>query len=1213
MNQKHYFAICLLLVALIVPGCHDNPATRLTDATVTPVSSTGQPVDLQNMDTVFMAVQKPLNVVYTGNNRFYVPTKGPEFQRELVREAFLIAARDEIGVLTRDELLGESRPDNDHTLALRFHYVMPGEENDGGPLRQLSFRRTDSEGRETKFLDYDFTLWISDHSGYMRVLQGVERLSREDFAQSLKSAGMKKFASPKDVAVDETETENALQSIDRLLDNLSLVSQYDAVRQTHQWIRNTGETPPLLQRLVRGYAQLYLLSEHHFLKTRFVFQSRALLYAQRIVAKYGEIRENLELRGAVFAYITYFELARESFAQADSKNPAADADATLSQWIEIARAYADYDFAAMETLMKEHEPNPLAKLVYYLMHEYTLDTKTARRVGRELSENFSCMRILDGIAGITSFDPIYAADGKEYTEYYDKTLSEELLNVKGLPVGVAETVKKQPARSGGGLASLFGSSRSNDTDDRFQKRKQILDSILATPEKDDACEMSWQALAHLIREESVIQIYHVARGIRGHNGDPASWLKAALPVYQGHPLEKVLRCLVRNSDAILPLKNEIASETPPYSFADITTYYLWVFTALSGQTTEKTHLTPDEMAMAQIDWDCYRDLYYVWKIIELNRGRFTPPSLDKSTLAAQLIRSTPHSPLSVVGKIDYHWQYDEDDVLKWCDDFHRFPSVLRRIYDWIPWYSLKSVRDQKIQLLRFIYEHSGTRQDVSALTTRLIPEGKSEEALEILEHYLTTSDAEDNLSRYVIAGEIARILMQEKRFDEALKYAKLAGSCYSASGLRVLAECHEVMGNFAEAQETFYRLARNYSTYKDETLRWAIFCQRVDSPEWEKAKSTALSLLENDQNNNKTLTSYTEYLRAANVPLEKDVPDLLQCFLQLKHDRVGWPVLMDAIAAGDKKRTDDLFSLLMRESRFKKEDASIDRTNMMYYSHSLSCLFWLDQHSENPGNIDEDAIDYVLQLAQDADLFHGCVQHVLCPLAMYYDALGNGEKAVYYARQSLASTEVTGFPYRNIAVNLLKKYNPDFSPKDYADLMKNEKVKISPLRLYDGMSDLLCHMILQEYGSTSSEILVEEGTPGSLPSGMLPLFDLPYAYCKVKSLKFRGRTWNEKEIPLKCIFDQGGFTFRGIGCDLDFSAYAEKKPGEPTMIKLTNTFCNESFRGLIVYNGDNQPIKLCLNLKKNGSYPKNMEPAENSNCVVFELEKMDMERVFPTE
>ena len=1212
MNRKYCFALCLLLVVLIATGCRDNQATQLPGAAVTPVSGTGQPADLQNVDIVFMAVQKPLHVVYIGNNRFHVPTKGPEFQRELVREAFLIAARDEIGVLTRDELLGETRPENDHTLALRFHYVMPGEENDGGPLRQLSFHRIDSDGKETKFLDYDYTLWIRDHSGYMKILQDVERMSREDFAKSLKSAGMKKTVSAEETAVDETETENALQSIDMLLDNLSLVSQYDAVRQTHQWIRNAGETLSLLQRLVRGYTQLYLLSEHHFLKTRFVFQSRALLYSQRIVAKYGETRESLGLRGAVFAYITYFELARESFAQADSINPASDTDAMLSQWIEIARAYADYDFAAMETLMKEHEQNPLAKLVYYMMHEYTLDTKTARNIGRELSENYSCMRILDGIAGITSFDPIYAADGKEYTQYYDTTLSAELLNVKGLPDNVAETVKMKP--SGGGLASLFGSSRSgNDTTDRFQKRKQILDAILAVAKEGDACEMSWQALAHLIREESVIQIYHVARGIRGHNGDPASWLKSALPVYQGHPLEKVLRCLVRNNDAILPLKNEIASEPPPYSFADITTYYLWVFTALFGQTTEKTHLTPDEMAMAQIDWDCCRDLYYVWKIIELNRGRFTPPSLDKSTLAAQLIRSTPNSPLSVVGKIDYHWQYNEDDVQRWCDDFHRFPSVLRRVNDRIPWYNLKSVRDRKIQLLRFIYEHSGTRQDVSALTTRLIPEGKSEEALEILKHYLTTSDAEDNLSRYVAAGEIARILMQEKRFDEALKYAELAGSSYSASGLRVLAECHEVMGNFAEAEATFYRLARNYSTYKDETLRWAIFCQRVGSTEWEKAKSTALSLLENDQKNKKTLTSYTEYLRSANVPLEKDIPDLLQCFLQLKHDRCGWPVLMDAIAAGDKKRADDFFSLLMRESRFQKGDADIDWTNAMFYSHSLTCLFWLDQHSENPGNIDEDAVDYVLQLARDADLFHGCVQHVLCPLAMYYDALGNGEKAVYYARQSLASTEVTGFPYRNLAVNLLKKYNPDFSPKDYADLMKNEKVKMSPLRLYDGMSDLLCHMILQEYGSTSAEILVEEGAPDPLPPGMLPLFDTPYAYCKVKSLKFRNKTWNENEVALKCVFNQGCFTFRGIGSDLDFSAYAEKKPGEPTMIKLTNTFCNESFRGLIVYNGDDQPIKLCLNLKENGSYPKTMEPAEDSNCVVFELEKMDVERVFPAE
>jgi predicted negative regulator of RcsB-dependent stress response len=1213
MIHKYFLMACLLLIGLMASGCRDSSVTNLTGIPVTSVSDSGQSVDLQHVDTVFMAVQKPLNVIPTGNNRYYVPTKGPEFQRELVREAFLIAARDEIGVLTRDELLGESRPGNDHTLSLRFHYVMPGEENDGGPLRQLSFRRLTPDGGETKFLDYDYTLWIRDHSGYMKILKDVERMSREDFAQSLKSAGMKKFVSPNATAINQVELGNSLKSIDLLLDNLSLVSQFDAVRQTHLLIRDSGESLPLLQRLVRGYAQLYLLSEHHFLKTRFVFQSRALLYAQRIVAKYGETRENLGLRGAVFAYITYFELARESFAQADSQNPAPDADVTLSQWVEIARACADYDFAAMETWMKEYDQNHLAKLAYYLMHEYTLDSKTAQKTGRELSEKFSCMRILDGMAGISSFDPIYAADGKEYTEYYDTSLSEELLNIKGLPDDVAETIQKKPSQSGGGLFSVFGQSRSNnnDTNDRFQRRKRILDALLAIPEDEDSCEMSWQALAHLIREESVIQIYHVAKGIRGHNSESAYYLQSALPVYQGHPLEKVLRCVVRNRDAVLPLKNEIASETPPYSFADITTYYLWIDTDRFGQTNLKTQLTPDEMAMAQIDWDCYRDLYYVWKITELNRGRLVPPSLDKSNLAAQLIRSAPHSPLSLVGKIDFHWQYNDDDVMQWSGDFNRFPSVLQRIVGWLPYHRHKSLRERKEQLLRFICENSETRKEVSGLADFLVQQGKPEEALTVLENYLGTSNAEDGLNRYVIAGEMARILMQEKRFDEALKYAGIAGSSYSASGLRVLAECREIMGDFKEAEKAFNASAKNYSNYKDETLRWAMFCRRVDSPEWEKAKASVMASLKNDQANNKTLTSYTEFFLAAGLPMEEGLPDMLHCYRQLKYDRLGWQLLMNAIADGDKNRANALFSLMLRECRFQ-DDVPNDH-DIMFYSHSLTNLLWLDYHSEKPGNIDEDAIDYVLQLARDCDLISGGIQHVLCPLAMYYDALGNGEKAVYYARQSLASTEATGFAYRNIAVNLLKKHNPDFSPDDYAELMKNEKVKISPVRLFDGMSDLISRMVLQKYNTNAAEILLDEGTPDPIPAGMLPLFSVPYTYCKVKSLKFRDQTWNENEVALKCVFSDGCFMFRGIGCDLFFPAYAEKKPGEPTMIKLTDAYCNASFRGLIVWNDDNQPIRFCLNLREDGSYPKNMESAENSNCIVFELEKMDTDRPFRIE
>ena len=534
---------------------------------------------------------------------------------------------------------------------------------------------------------------------------------------------------------------------------------------------------------------------------------------------------------------------------------------------------------------------------------------------------------------------------------------------------------------------------------------------------------------------------------------------------------------------------------------------------------------------------------------------------------------------------------------------NRFPSVLRRIVKWYPHYNLASLHERKERLLRFIHEHSGTNTDALALAEWLRRVEKPDEAIDVLKNYMETEDAQITLQRYHVAAEVARILMQEKRFDEALAYAELAGSCYSATGLRILAECHEVMGNFTKADETFSRLAGNYSNYPDETVRWAEFCQRVDSPNWERAKAAVITRAKQDQANKKTLTRYTFFYRLADIPFLSGMPDLLDCFRQERYDRYGWPVLMDAISSGDKKRTEEIFTYLLRERRF--QDQTPNDLWVTFDSLSLVNLLWLDWQSGNPGNIDENAIHYVLWLSRNSNLISGGIQHVLCPLAMYYDSLGNQEKAGYYARQSLASTEATGFPFRNVALGILKKCHPGFSLNDYAELMKTEKVLIPPAPVFDSMADLMCTMILQNYDALPSGVLLEE-SPEQMPPGMLPLFNMPHSYWKVKYLKFRDQTWNENETALKCIMNDGYFTFRGIGCDLDFVSFAEKIPGEPTMIKLTNAICNAAFRGLILYNGDDQPIKICLNLKDNGNYPKTLDTANDSNCVIMELEKMDV-------
>ncbi len=66
---------------------------------------------------------------------------------------------------------------------------------------------------------------------------------------------------------------------------MTFTSQFQAVRELHEAIHSGGESPALLGGLVRGYANLGLLTEYLWHPEHKAFKARALLYAQRMVAR----------------------------------------------------------------------------------------------------------------------------------------------------------------------------------------------------------------------------------------------------------------------------------------------------------------------------------------------------------------------------------------------------------------------------------------------------------------------------------------------------------------------------------------------------------------------------------------------------------------------------------------------------------------------------------------------------------------------------------------------------------------------------------------------------------------------------------------------------------------------------------------------------------------------------------------------------------------
>ena len=113
----------------------------------------------------------------------------------------------------------------------------------------------------------------------LKLLVSAESLSREEFPKVLKGLGL----ASKPNAVKEEAGLPA--KVDDRLTSLDFLEVLLAVHDVHEAIEDDGESPSRLGALARGYALLGVLSEFQWHPAHRAFKGRALLYAQRMIAR----------------------------------------------------------------------------------------------------------------------------------------------------------------------------------------------------------------------------------------------------------------------------------------------------------------------------------------------------------------------------------------------------------------------------------------------------------------------------------------------------------------------------------------------------------------------------------------------------------------------------------------------------------------------------------------------------------------------------------------------------------------------------------------------------------------------------------------------------------------------------------------------------------------------------------------------------------------
>ncbi len=543
--------------------------------------------------------------------------------RELFRQAVLLAARDELGLTTRDAVLREAvdaaPPYAEQARVELTSLLTPGK------AAHLAIDRIDGDRREPLWSE-DFPLPDSENLDYVRLLEHLEPLTRTAFPEALRKAGFP--SRPRPPAGD---AESPADAAGRLTD-WSYVAQFAAARALHAAARSRGESLALLTDLARAYSHLGVLTEHQWNAVHKAYKARALLYAQRLL---GRAPGAAGLRARAYAETL---VGLPEAARADLDKAAAD-PAPAPPWAALLTAACQFDGDALAEAARADLGERLAPLLLFLTEETAgAPARAQDAAARLLAATPDCLRALDTLSASADLgvkqQVLRAAAGR---------LDGLGARIRGLPDAPAGV------RAAGG-----------DLDATLRALAEA-----GGVGRDDG-EPAWGALANLVREDRFLNVFRQAEFIQINlQSSAADYLAGAKPAVADHPYHAFFDLYtLHQKDALDDAGVALRKAIDPAEVE--TTQGQRLALMLHDDEVDGPNNHGPDQALRHQD-DVYRDL--------LGTMRNTHDA-DRLAAAHRLLAVGPLAPAPAATLIDEDWPFAEKHVAEWEKTHARHPAVL---------------------------------------------------------------------------------------------------------------------------------------------------------------------------------------------------------------------------------------------------------------------------------------------------------------------------------------------------------------------------------------------------------------------------------------------------------------------------------------------------------------------------------------------------------
>jgi|GEM_PF-762545 len=718
----------------------------------------------------------------------------PLLFREIPRQALLIAAREGLGLSTRDATLRETflpAPAGAHG-AVEIASVVRNQH-----LELVLFRR---DGDDFDIL-LDQKIPLEEES--IEALTTVcTRLANAEMVDVLKRAGYSgtptRADGPDEIPEDVVQASGVL----------NFLTQFHVARELHRAMRESGASQARVDLLARTYANLGSLTDYLYAPAYKVFSARALLMAERAVVHSGGSAEALWTRAYVRALVGRHHSALADIAAAREAAP--QQAMNEPKWGAIIDACCRFDKPALEELAEPPAQRPLARYLQLRAAEHTTAPLLLVEQARVTAEaNPECLRVVATLVGIPSLGTQRSAPQLAF-QVFETALPQGLLTLSGLSDELRGDIEV--------LEDAFG------VPGYIQRRKVISQFRRESLAGRDRREPSLSALAHLIEETGVVQVAWQLNAYKYWFGVPVENLVEPLqPLYMDHPYRQILQSYGWESTRFpRALKDLEAVLAGPDS--------------LPTQVMLANHLYRSSASLYN-RWRAYADRHGDIVAGDLLQAiKVTNATHYKISLAREFQKCSPHSPLLVDAIIRGDWKTAEPKAAEWEKRYADDPSIVQALGQ--AYFRADRLEDaerlmkQRIALspdivayreLAALYEHQ-KKFDVWRETLLQALEQPAL-GLEHAEIHVTLAD------HWMKAGD----------YRKAQPHADRAAASYAHWGMLSAVRCYEGLQEWDQAELWMRRIAERYTEASPD---WYFWCIRTGQGDAQAARDHARQYFE---------------------------------------------------------------------------------------------------------------------------------------------------------------------------------------------------------------------------------------------------------------------------------------------------------------------------------------------------------------------------------